>query len=944
VAPAQQGRAARDEAVRAVREAADAADSRLSAAADAEAASWARAKPAERRLLRSAFMQGAADENAGNAVPPVRGASASDRFGSDLRMSEARYAGEAWRRLRQYDMRNTESDAQATRIARAYEAGTRFADENPDAVGRSFSVTTRTARGRETRYTFRDARNARETADRLEKMPATTFYANPLGDPAAWKRFVADPIVGTARFLRGKLMTSVSDLGRSPGPAAFWRLHVDSARATLMHFRDRYAKVPGVRELVENLGATDPGSGTVSRAGYQETADAKVRQMGNRVANMLREIGDDSAALGRVRDILTGQTVRGATAAEKTAASRLRGLLDEHHAWLSKRLGSAEREMGYVRGRYFPRRFDSQAIQADLDGFTADASALYRRMGLDADTAKLAAEEWANRVMGVGAGASRYADTPSGAFTKGRTLPPDADTAMRKWLVTDPREALAGYFESSTRHAEFVARFGPNGQKLDEAMAGMRKAGATPTELEIVRRAFASATGTSAGLGNPTTGVLSWAQMWGMRQLLTRALFSSAMEPISVGIRSGDLRDSFTALGDTWKRFLTPDRWQGDKARMETERAEMLGVLGDSTREMLMAARVEAQNVTVQHARKINQMLDITGQNRLFAASRVAASRIAEHAIVKLVRGEQDALAARALAEVGMDADTAKTVRAWLNKHDGRPPIAEMVGDTPAANAYRTAVNRFVNESVINPMAIDRPTGAGERHPMAQLAYGIMSFQYAFTRNVLFRTFKQGGAAVAGSGMSLQERATLLIPTAGLMMLAAAQFGQSKVRDAIFNRQAKQERPPFVDTVLALDRAGLFGNLSPLVNLVTSARYERDASGAMVGPYVGNMLRQAGDIALGPIPQGIGGPNSPNTNNAEWAAVRAGWSLIVAPAAVGALAAAPMPSWLKPAAGAAAMYVGSSDASRSVATAAVGERDVQARTQRAGARPQQEAR
>jgi hypothetical protein len=280
---------------------------------------------------------------------------------------------------------------------------------------------------------------------------------------------------------------------------------------------------------------------------------------------------------------------------------------------------------------------------------------------------------------------------------------------------------------------------------------------------------------------------------------------------------------------------------------------------------------------------------------------------------------------------MGLDEAGARTVRAWLAKHDGTPPVAELVGDGPAANLYRTAVNRFVNESVVNPQAIDRPAGASERHPLARLAYSIMSFQYAFTRNVLIRTFKQAGSAF-GSGLSPADRLTLLAPVAGLAVLATAQFGMSKARDEVFNRQVKRERSPEVNAILGLDRAGLFGNLSPLVNMLTSAKYERDASGALVGAYLGNLLRQVGDIGPGQIPQSLGGPNSPRTNNAEWSAARAAWGALAAPAMVMALAAAPVPAWAKPVAGAAAMYAGSSDMSRSVATAVAGERMVRART------------
>ena len=537
-----------------------------------------------------------------------------------------------------------------------------------------------------------------------------------------------------------------------------------------------------------------------------------------------------------------------------------------------------------------------------------------------------------NRAMGVG-GAARDGSTPSSAYTKGRTLPADADRMMQRWLVTDPVEALAGYFDGSTRHAEFVARFGPNGQKFQDVLEAARKAGASATEISTMSRAFAAATGTGRGAGSATTGLTSWVQMWGMRQLLTRALFSSAAEPLTVGMRSGRLRDSADAMVSTWKRFLTPDSWQGDSARMERERAEMLGVVGDATHEMMMASRVEAQNLSKRHGAAVNQMLTLTGQNRLFAASRIAASRIAEHTVARLLDetgGKNSASARSFLAEMGMDDATAGTVRDWLKRHGGRPPVTELHGDTPAANAYRTAVGRFVNESVMNPMAIDKPTGASERHPLAQLAYSIMSFQYAFTRNVLIRTGKsvaRTAHGVAAGDLSAGDAMRMaVVPLAGMAMLAAAQFATGAARDQMFSRQVKAERPPLVNAVVAMDRAGLFGNVSPLVNLLTSARYERDASGALAGAYLGNMLRQAGDMTLGLIPQSLGGPNSPSTNNAEWAATRAAWGLVAAPAMVGAIAAAPLPAWAKVPGALAAMYAGSSDAGRGVADAVAGPR------------------
>jgi hypothetical protein len=249
---------------------------------------------------------------------------------------------------------------------------------------------------------------------------------------------------------------------------------------------------------------------------------------------------------------------------------------------------------------------------------------------------------------------------------------------------------------------------------------------------------------------------------------------------------------------------------------------------------------------------------------------------------------------------MGMDEGGARAVSAWLRSDLG---MAEIVGTSSQAQAYRTAVTRFVNETIQNPETIDKPLWAA--HPVGRLAYGITSFQYAFARNVIFRTAKQVRAAVSEPGLTLQGRARLVGPLAGLIVLMAAQAGVSEVRDRLGNTRQRSERDPWVTTIAQLDRLGVFANLSPAMNVALSARYQPDPASRLAGPYVSNVTGSLKAL-LGTLAQPLG-TNSARTNSAENTAARALYSGVLAPGVIAALAVAPLPAPVRAVAGAASI-------------------------------------
>jgi hypothetical protein len=73
---------------------------------------------------------------------------------------------------------------------------------------------------------------------------------------------------------------------------------------------------------------------------------------------------------------------------------------------------------------------------------------------------------------------------------------------------------------------------------------------------------------------------------------------------------------------------------------------------------------------------------------------------------------------------------------------------------------------------------------------------------------------------------------------------------------------------------LLVDPIVRFVNASPLVNMVSSAKYDRDPSSLVSGAYGTFFLANLAKLTLTLVPQPFG-PNSPKTNNAEWSAIKA---------------------------------------------------------------------
>jgi hypothetical protein len=130
----------------------------------------------------------------------------------------------------------------------------------------------------------------------------------------------------------------------------------------------------------------------------------------------------------------------------------------------------------------------------------------------------------------------------------------------------------------------------------------------------------------------------------------------------------------------------------------------------------------------------------------------------------------------------------------------------------------------------------------------------------------------------------------MLAPMIALATLAAAQAAINDKRDKLTNPDAYAQREDVEQVISNLDRAGVFGSLSPLLNMMTSLRYERSTDTMFTGPYLAAFMGDLNNVTTGLVPTegytSLGlfpGKNTDKTDNAEWKAVKSAYELVATP-------------------------------------------------------------
>jgi hypothetical protein len=264
------------------------------------------------------------------------------------------------------------------------------------------------------------------------------------------------------------------------------------------------------------------------------------------------------------------------------------------------------------------------------------------------------------------------------------------------------------------------------------------------------------------------------------------------------------------------------------------------------------------------------------------------------------------------LRELGILNDEQADFAGWVLQSNGLPTLEEVANSKePAAERWGLAVTRLAHRIIQNPNAMDKPFYT--HTALGKAAYGIMSFNYAFTRNVHLRLINQAArnAEIRTNETGMDIRAARASEAARAGAWAAAGFAGiigasllvSAVREAAFNGDKWDEQRRKGDLgkwlfQLAVSRSGVYGSADPIMQAITGLKYERDLTALLSGPHLGYFLSNLQDMAGG-VPKHTFGPlefgsrNSPNTETAEHKAVKGAYKFFGVPLAAWALSALP---------------------------------------------------
>lgn len=583
---------------------------------------------------------------------------------------------------------------------------------------------------------------------------------------------------------------------------------------------------------------------------------------------------------------------------------------------------------------------DPDADQARIDKLDQDIADLHDAHHDDVrDTyAKTAAEEWFNRVNN---GDATDYDTrgPSSQYTQKRELPGYADEIMRPWLDTDTSSALPRYFQQSGRRVAFAERFGPKGEKLDDWIDQATKGGARGEDNRAMRNLVETITGRAkTGRAGGLEQASNFVHAMGTLALMPRAMWSSVSEPIGAALKTGRMRDAYSALAHQ----------VGDIAKTadSKQRGELANALGVTTSHLLDSILSDRANAHYRDSPNMGRVVGnffrrsgLTGLTNAQRRSMLGTGHKAMTAWAKDFQGTNARKARDAAAEftdLGVDPSKHKVFADWLTSHDGLPSLADL--ETPGGRLWGRAVTRFVDHVIQDPMRVDKPIMS--QNPVGRLAYGLTAFNYSFYHNLVERPLTRAGARVgesyrdarqAGAGpVGAGVRAGVSAGREGSKIAAAAgavyagSLMTTAVREALFNSDAWQQHEEegnlqewLMD--LALARTGVNGPFDPVAQALTGLKYERDLSGLVAGPHLGYMLSAAQDII-----KGFAGDGSADTNTAYHNAAKGAYNLLAVPAISYALSSIPGGPIASTAAGAAMQYLTSRQASKHFATAVAG--------------------
>lgn len=662
------------------------------------------------------------------------------------------------------------------------------------------------------------------------------------------------------------------------------------------------------------------GAGRTYDEGVSSETTRRLNQLGTALGDL---IADPAKMLQVVRQVRSGSFGQGEIG---NAARALSAWLKDMRDYQVK----AGVEMGEIRRGYFPRVTDVEAVWRDREGFQRAAERAYRDSGVEAAEAKRMAQAWLDQVLTGGNARANALPLPfegiTANHTKGRELTgPNVDKILEPYLVSDPRQALVTYAVSAARRAEFTRAVGGAEQAEWAKVRDMLAREGRGEDIAKVQDYLAAVTGTNAASRGTGVHVTSWIRTATALGTLEKATLASIPEAVMPAVRSGNAVDAWTALSGTVRDLFGAAK--GDAKRLR-ELGEDTGAIAGAHASALNAARWVGGDVSSKaQSYVLDRFFRRTGLEQWTRATRVGAIRVAEVFLNRIAKDAgADSMWGRkarfSMMELGIPKDKIAAFADYVQRSGAMTAdtLRNAKGkDAEMAEMYRTAMLRFVDQSIMRPSAAIKPKWAS--HPLGAVAFQLNSYAWAFHENVLMRPLRIIGphsVPIPGTNrriplfpgreenlgeLTKMDRAVFAAMIGGMTsFMLPIGFAMVDLRDQLFGDPQKVEarkrrsanKEPWdilnnEEMALALSRSGVMGRMDPALNILTGVKYGKDVATSAFGPGLGQ--------AAGAIQTLIEAQtrNSPRTNNAERKVARAVYDVGIEPAGNYLLSMLPLP-------------------------------------------------
>jgi hypothetical protein len=503
---------------------------------------------------------------------------------------------------------------------------------------------------------------------------------------------------------------------------------------------------------------------------------------------------------------------------------------------------------------------------------------------------------------------------PDSRFTKGRTLPPEADQIMRDWMHKDMLTSFPNYAHGVARKIAFTELFGADGRATQNAIDKAVDHGMNGNFSTPIRQVVEAVTGRSMR-GNNDPGLQRTTNMvsaLGQLMLLPGASISAVGEPFG----------TLLAGGSPKMMFGTFTRMAGAMLHTPSAAERMAGIraIGGTTSVLQGAAAASrytdyAGTPTIEKFMHRYFELALSPVVRWIRAATYGAGT--QHIKTLLDLATDPAVTRR---QLDRQADAKTLLHDWYaqdHQFEGLKDLLRPFNDVPdrvtlknhpMGPVFEVIANRMLNRMSQDPTAAEKPLGA-LRNPMVNMLAGLTSFPYGFMRNVVDpamhraaqakqrewdRRIAAGESPTSARFQAEAARFKTWVHTAigGLTLLAGTGL-MFAPRSYLFNQAAWQKHEDdgdLFDWLLGstIDASGLLGPLAAVGQAFTALRYTADLSNLVEGPYLATETRYMIDIIKG-VMHAFGG-SSDGTNTETYNAIHGLTQLTLKPGALASMA------------------------------------------------------